>query len=207
MGYARAGFDVVGVDIEDHADRYPFEFHQADAIKFLSEHGGDFDAIHASPPCQAYSITKHLPGTGGHPELVDVTREGLQRSGRPWIMENVPGAPMPRAVVLCGSMFGLGVVCDDGTYRQLRRHRLFEHHQDVNLWPPYSCSHKGQAIGVYGHGGTSPGQRGRAANKREAAVALGIDWMSRDGLSQSIPPCYTAHLGSQLINQIDEVAA
>jgi DNA (cytosine-5)-methyltransferase 1 len=113
-------------------------------------------------------------------------------------MENVPGAPMPAAVVLCGTMFGLGAQCGD-VWRELRRHRLFEHRRDVDLWPPYTCQHGRRTVGVYGHGGTSAGQRGYAGDKAESAAALGIDWMSRDGLSQAIPPAYTEHLGGQLM--------
>jgi len=135
-GYAEAGFEVFGVDLFRHKDergrlvgptqsRYPFPSHQGDALEFLAEHGGEFDAIHASPPCQAYSITKHSHGNT-HPELVDVTRALLVASGRPWVMENVPGAPMPGALVLCGSEFFLRAYDTDGRLLALRRHRLFE---------------------------------------------------------------------------------
>jgi DNA (cytosine-5)-methyltransferase 1 len=197
MGYHRAGFDVVGVDLLDKP-RYPFEFHQADALAYLAEHGAGFDAVHASPPCQAYSVTRHLPGTHGAPMLVDVTRAALVALGRPWIMENVPGAPMPAAVVLCGTMFGLGAECPGG-WRELRRHRLFEHHPDVAAWPPYTCQHGRRSIGVYGHGANGAGQRGFAGSAAQAAAALGIGWMTRDGLAQAIPPAYTEHLGAALL--------
>jgi DNA (cytosine-5)-methyltransferase 1 len=197
MGYHRAGFDVTGVDIAAQP-HYPFRFVQGDALAYLAEHGHEFDAIHASPPCQAYSVTRHLPRTGGHPALVEVTRAALIAAGRPWIMENVPGAPMPAAVMLCGTMFGLGAECPGG-WRQLRRHRLFEHDPGVPLWPPYTCQHSGRSIGVYGHGANGLGRRGFAGDAAQSAAALGISWMTRDGLSQAIPPAYTEYIGAELI--------
>ena len=126
---------------------------------------------------------------------------------------------MVNPIMLCGTMFGLGAVCRDGEYRQLRRHRYFD--SSIELSAPGPCQHKGQAggvygtggggqmspgkgykfrggtIGVYGHGGTSPGQRGYAGGKAESQVAMGIDWMRRDDLSQAIPPAYTKHLGEE----------
>jgi DNA (cytosine-5)-methyltransferase 1 len=200
-GYAAAGFDVVGVDLADRP-RYPFEFVQADALDYVAAHGHEFDAIHASPPCQAYT-TLRATSSREHPDLVDPTRAALVATGRPWILENVPGAPLPDAVMLCGSMFGLGAVCDDGIYRQLRRHRLFEHHPAVDLWPPYSCDHRGQPVGVYGTGGgdttAEAGRRGFKATPAVAAAALGVDWMTRYGMSQSIPPAYTEWIGAALL--------
>ena len=90
MGYHRAGFDVVGVDKEP-MKRYPFEFHQGDALEYLAEHGHEFDAIHASPPCQAYCSLKSMPNAKKHPELVEPTRALLKASGKPWVIENVIG--------------------------------------------------------------------------------------------------------------------
>jgi DNA (cytosine-5)-methyltransferase 1 len=205
MGYHRAGFDVVGVDTVDQP-RYPFPFVKADALDYLAKHGSEFDAIHASPPCQAHTSLKVLSDRT-HVDLVDVTRAALTTLGRPWIMENVPGAPMPAAVVLCGSMFGLGAPCEDGRWRQLRRHRLFEHHPALPLWPPYSCEHIGQPIGVYGHGGGGVMNRGRLSttykgNRAESMAAIGAPWMSRHGVSQAIPPAYTEHLGAALLQHL-----
>jgi len=91
MGYHRAGFDVIGVDIEPQPN-YPFEFVQADAIEYLIANGRQFDAIHASPPCQAYSITQKLQGRK-HPELIAPTRAALKHIGCPWVIENVPESP------------------------------------------------------------------------------------------------------------------
>jgi DNA (cytosine-5)-methyltransferase 1 len=199
MGYHLAGFDVVGVDLLAKP-RYPFEFHQGDALAYLAEHGHLFDAIHASPPCQDHSSLKSRAGDHGTAHLLPDTRAALIASGRPWIMENVVGAPMPNAVMLCGSMFGLGADCEDG-YRQLRRHRLFEHHPDVPAWPPYACDHRGPVVGVYGNGGGGDrnATRGYKANLAEASQALGIDWMGVYGQSQAIPPAYTEHLGAALL--------
>lgn len=196
-GYHRAGWDVVGVDRKPQP-RYPFEFHQADALEFLTEHAGEFDAVHGSPPCQAYSTLRHLPTVGEHPELIDATRDALNATGLPWVIENVPGAPLRAPITLCGTMFGLGARGPDGIYRQLLRHRLFEHHPDVTLWPPFTCEHTGPFIGVYGGGHTNYG-KGYTGAASESAAALGVDWMSRRGMSQAIPPVYTEHLGRQLL--------
>src|SRR5690348_16558972 len=115
MGYHRAGFEVVGVDIKPQKN-YPFEFHQADALEFLKIHGHEFDAIHASPPCQRYSVGRHIHQSGGnHPDLVHPTRSLLEATGKPWVIENVMGSPVA-GVTLCDLMFGLKVL----------RHRLFE---------------------------------------------------------------------------------
>ena len=107
VGYARAGFEVVGVDIAPQP-HYPFQFHQADALGWLLRIDPELVAvIHASPPCPRYSVLRHANVTKGsdHPDLVGATRDLLNATGLPWVMENVPGAPMHPAVVLCGSMF------------------------------------------------------------------------------------------------------
>jgi DNA (cytosine-5)-methyltransferase 1 len=197
MGYHLAGFDVVGVDIVARP-RYPFEFHQGDALAYLEQHGHLFDAIHASPPCQDHSSLKSMAGDHGTAHLLPDTRAALIALRRPWIMENVPGAPMPNAVMLCGSMFGLGADCEDG-YHQLRRHRLFEHHPDVPAWPPYTCQHVGQPMGVYGGGGGARSNGRYQARRDEAVAALGTPWMTKHGVTQAIPPAYTEHLGAALL--------
>lgn len=125
MGYARAGFDVTGVDREPQP-RYPFAFVRGDALAYLAEHGQEYDAIHASPPCQGYSRLRHLPWLKDktYPLLIGPCRELLERIGKPWIVENVEDAPIG-GVVLCGSMFGLSV------YRHRRfasRHLLMVPH-------------------------------------------------------------------------------
>ena len=111
-GYVDAGFEVVGVDI-DPQPNYPFEFHQADAIEFVSAHGHEFDAIHASPPCQAFSKTKTLHDNE-HPDLIEPTREALIATGKPWVIENVVGAPLINPIKLTGQHFGMVAPDVDG---------------------------------------------------------------------------------------------
>ncbi len=195
MGYHRAGFDVVGVDIKPQKN-YPFEFHCADAFDFLEQHGQEFDVIHASPPCQAYSTMRVLNNHKQHPDLVPVIRPLLKAMGKPYIIENVPGAPMEGYVIqLCGSMFGLR------SHRgYLQRHRLFEIGNTDMFAMPLACNHDGLAIGVYGHGSAGLlGQRMRTANRDEARVLMGTPTMLRDGMSQAIPPAYTEWIGTQLL--------
>ena len=120
MGYHRAGWAVTGVDIEPQP-HYPFQFIQADAMTFDLR---GYDAIHASPPCQAFSSLKSMWNAKEHANLIDATRERLRQNGTPYVIENVPGAPLTRLVVLCGTMFDLGT-----TTAELRRHRTFE------VWP------------------------------------------------------------------------
>jgi len=191
MGYYRAGFEVVGVDIEPQP-HYPFEFHQADALTFPLE---GFDAIHASPPCQAYSSLRHLgkQSAQNHKDLVAVVRESLEGVGLPWIMENVQGSPLLNPLVLCGSSFGLGV----------RRHRLFESNLLLFGTP---CDHRSRSrpVAVYGdHPEQSQANAkfriNRAHTLQMGQEAMGIDWMPWRALTQAIPPAYTEFLGRQLI--------
>ena len=114
MGLHRAGFEVTGVDIEPQK-RYPFEFVLGDALEYCAQHGHEFDLVVAGPPCQLYSVTASL-SNGNHPDLVGPTREALIATGKPYIIENVPGSPLINPLVLCGTMFGLALI----------RHRLFE---------------------------------------------------------------------------------
>lgn len=200
MGYHRAGFDVVGVDLEPQP-RYPFEFHQADA---MTHSLAGFDAIHASPPCQAYSAGRNiwkgrLP-EHRHPDLVAGTRARLAGAGVPYVIENVVGAPLANYVVLCGDMFGLGV----------KRHRLFE--TSFMVWNPPACrsNHPDFYVSVFG-GGAKARKTGRGFPKTNvvharASAAMGIDWMTRDELSQAIPPAYTEHIGRQLLQAIEAAA-
>ena len=215
VGYHRAGFDVVGVDI-DPQPHYPFEFWQLDALEVLDwlltgrwqvAELRDLDAIHASPPCQAYSAGKNmwknrLPDDR-HPDLVEATRALLKATGLPYVMENVEGAPLTNYVVLCGDMFGLGV----------KRHRLFE--TSFFIWDPPICrpDHPDFFVSVFGGGALSRTPEGGSTTHgtgnfmqrrthikiREAERAMGIDWMSRTELSQAIPPAYTEFIGRQLL--------
>lgn len=216
MGYHRAGFEVVGVDIKPQK-HYPFEFHQADAMTYPLD---GFDVIHASPPCQAYSAALNTAPERrqNHPDLVASTRDCLNRGGRLYVIENVVGAPLQNFFMLCGTMFGLQTPCG----AELRRHRLFE----VNWTHPLTseCSHYSpRTLAVAVIGGTAlAGRRGRTITvtgavaqmnvernvKREtfsanyARIAMGIDWMNRDELSQAIPPAYTEFIGKQLMESL-----
>jgi DNA (cytosine-5)-methyltransferase 1 len=189
MGYHRAGFEVVGVDINPQP-HYPFEFHQGDALTWPLE---GFDAIHASPPCQAYSSMFALPkARKDAPRLIEPTRARLL--GRLYVIENVPPAPLLAPITLCGSMFGLH--CDRG---HLQRHRKFEL-GGWSTWPVVPAhDHSGKAVGVYGHGQAEhSGQRMRTGTAAESRQLLDIDWMNRDEMAQAIPPAYTEFLGKSL---------
>lgn len=201
MGYHRAGFTVVGVDI-DPQPRYPFEFKQADALALSRDFLRSFDAIHASPPCQGYSAMRHAPGAKGAPMLIDRVRDILVASGRPWVIENVEEArwAMRDPITLCGSMFGLGA---DGY--QLRRHRLFE--SNVSIAAPSECAHTGPVIGVYGghvrcrsakHGGRGTVDFVGKDKPALARKAMGIEWATMGQMSEAIPPAYTEWIGLAL---------
>lgn len=205
MGYYRAGFEVVGVDIKPQP-RYPFPFIQGDALEALGwAWVKGFDLIHASPPCQRYSITANAHNRE-HPDLVPPTLERLEALGIPWVVENVPGAPLPDPIILCGSMYGL--VAEDhylGQPVQLRRHRLFS--SNLPLVPRGECQHvKGMRVGgVYG-GAWSKNRTIDPTVKRTGGYAppddvqralMGIGWMRRQELNQAIPPDYTLWIGRQ----------
>ena len=208
MGYYRAGFEVIGVDIKPQP-HYPFAFIQADAIEFLRARTGmfvdsvmRFDAIHASPPCQPFTRAGHLMRAQGHttskPDLVDPTRSLLAESGLPWVMENVPGSPIRNPLMLCGSMFGLRV----------QRHRLFE--SNVLLQSPGPCRHReqGRPVGVYHVMNDHVPQGGTTAKTlEEGQEAMGIDWMTWNELKEAIPPAYTEFIGRQLLNAIEKGSA
>lgn len=202
MGYHRAGFDVVGVDIEPQP-HYPFEFIRADAIGFFGSedwirYGWRFDAMHASPPCQAFTFAKVIQGND-HPDLLTPTRDLLKRTGLPWVIENVPGAPMRRDLILCGTQFGLEA---DGF--EVRRHRWFEF-SDPNLAPALvtPCWHRLPPVYGSGHSQDKPhreryGFCGAATSKK----AMDVEWMNRGEQQQAIPPAYTEFIGAQLIDHI-----
>lgn len=206
VGYHRAGFDVIGVDIQHHPD-YPFMSVEADAIAFLDGHvnWSKVAAVHASPPCPRYSVATPAHRKDSHPDLVAPVRERLLSWGGPYVIENVPGSPLVDPIKLCGSMFGLGV----------RRHRLFE--SNVALAQP-SCDHRSQpkVWGVYGDHGdkkpvTRPDGRSRGNKARDVAHAqevMGIDWMSSwPDLADAIPPAYTEYIGKQLLAHLRAEAA
>lgn len=195
-GYAEAGFtEIVGVDIEPQP-RYPFRFVQADAPEYMaSVQPGDFDAIHASPPCQHYSSGAGKWGTQDlHPDLIDRTRDAILATGLPYVIENIMPARryLRGPVMLCGTMFGLGVF----------RHRLFE--SSVLLFVPPHMEHTGK-IGdgryhtVTGHAGGSSKRDGwKGGGVEDWRAAMGIDWMVGDELAEAIPPAYTRFIGQQI---------
>lgn len=202
VGYVHAGFRVIGVDLNPQP-HYPCEFHQGDAIEALEilidkgEYAGveleEISAIHASPPCQKFSRLAVMHPDREHPDLIAPARDRLKLLGLPYVIENVEGAPLD-GITLCGSHFGLGV--ERGW---LRRHRIFE--CSFPIGQP-RCAHPPgvPAVGVYGHGGHSGKHRMLA--KAEAADAMGIQWMNRDELAQSIPPAYTRHIGYRLLDAL-----
>ncbi|MBA2633465.1 MAG: DNA cytosine methyltransferase [Chloroflexi bacterium] len=202
MGYSRAGFDVVGVDINPQP-RYPFRFIRGDALAYFATLGVDsdleLDVIHASPPCQIYSMTSRLHKTTEHPDLVGPTRELLVATGLPYVIENVPGAPLIHPVVLEGQMF-------EGLRTQ--RKRWFETNWPLDV--PFLRSPRPAPNAKMGRK-PKPGEWfqvvGNTADADGARKAMGIDWMTRDELSQAIPPAYTELIGHQLMQHVQQGAA
>ena len=198
-GYQRAGFYVVGVDIVDQPNYCGDEFIQANAVDFLRDltRIDEFDAIHASPPCQRYMRSGNVD-RDKHPDLLPVVRGLLTMTQRPTVIENVPGAPMRADLLLCGSMFGL----------EVRRHRWFEMNWPVPPWTP-ACDHSRPITGVYGnaHGskGAAPGML--PGDLETWSRAMGIDWMTAKEIALAIPPAYTEHIGGLLMAHLEAVAA
>jgi DNA (cytosine-5)-methyltransferase 1 len=199
VGYHRAGFEVVGVDNRPQK-HYPFEFHQADAFDYLRDHGHEFDVIHASPPCQAYSVLhkRWIYKLRAHPLTISYLREDLVKIGLPYVIENVPGSPLTRSFMLCGTAFGLR----DSGGSSLWRHRIFESDIVFGLVP--ECRHNGSPVTVAGHAGGRRNRDGRKQhNMQSRREAMGIDWMTGDELSQAIPPAYTFWIGQQLLKTLN----
>lgn len=233
-GYMDAGFTVYGRDmLPKFAKRYPGDgFFPGDAIQTLddlivgkaiafdTDDGrimltlDDFDAIHASPPCQLYSIT-NAARREEYPDLVGRTRERLQETSKPWVIENVVGAPLEDATTLCWTMFNdPGSVRDeDDDPLQMFRHRLFE--SNFPLAPPCGCRHVTgmQVAGSYGGARRDKWEakhvrRGGYVPAREVQQRLlGIDWMTLHGMHQSIPPCYARHVGEAIKTHLSKTKA
>lgn len=198
MGYHRAGFvHIVGVDIVEQP-RYPFGFWCDDALRFVEKHGHEYDAIHASPPCQGYSvICRQFGGRYDYPRLIERVRDLLMGTGKPWVIENVVGSTLTDPTLLCGTMFGLMV----------ERHRLFE--SPILIPQPSACLHKSEmmfranfgkgkpsrCVGVYGH----VRRKGDTELWREA---MGIDWMTGLEMAEAIPPAYTEYVGRFLAEEV-----
>jgi DNA (cytosine-5)-methyltransferase 1 len=197
MGYYRAGFDVVGVDIAPQP-RYPFAFVQGDALEYVAKHGHEYSCIHASPPCQGYSVTQSIHGNE-YPLMIEDVRAALQATGKPYVIENVMGAPLINPIVLCGVMFGLKVY----------RHRQFETNPFM-LAPPHpshpigATTNSAGAYSSFTNGATHISVAGHNFRRQDAEIAMGIDWMSKHELAQAIPPAYTAWLGAYLLQAITE---
>ncbi|MFF3575904.1 methyltransferase domain-containing protein [Streptomyces mirabilis] len=190
-GYADAGFDVTGVDI-DPQPLYPYRFVQGDAVAFIREHGAEFDFIHSSPPCQLDSDCQRLHGNA-HPDLIDPTRAALESTGRPWVIENVRGAlpKLREPVMLCGAMFALE------TYR----HRYFEIGGGFTLDQPAHPAHTvpqakmGRPVppGWYGQ------FVGNFSGVPLARRVMSVEWMTREGIRECIPPAYAKHIGRAVL--------
>lgn len=195
-GYTAAGFEVVGVDI-DPQPRYPYEFHQGDALEFVAEHGREFDAIHASPPCQRRTRAQKIQGRE-HPALIGPTRDLLVATGRPWVIENVvpdghDDDPLINPVTLCGCMFpGLH------TYRP----REFE--SSFPIFQPMHSDHLAPTVKMGRP--LEPGDWyhavGNFSNVEYVRSDLGVPWMNRDGIRECIPPVYAQYVGRELLAHI-----
>jgi DNA (cytosine-5)-methyltransferase 1 len=204
-GYADAGFDIVGVDINPQPN-YPYKFIQADAIEYLTAHGKEFDLIHAYPPCQKYSKIQNLAkarnqgGYGEHPDLIAPTRKALVANGKPYIIENVVGAPLINPFSLSGSQFGL----------KTQRQRNFETSFEVDLSElPLKFKMKtpaaGNGVGVDGSISICGSGGVRGLNSKTIlttwSTALGgVDWMTRQEMAECIPPAYTKFIGEAFKN-------
>jgi DNA (cytosine-5)-methyltransferase 1 len=197
-GYHRAGFEVVGVDIAPQPN-YPFEFHQADAIDYLLSNFTRFDAFHASPPCQAHTTLAkgNNANTDEYPDLIEATRAALTATGKPFVIENVPSAPLNNPITLFGEMFGLAVI----------RHRLFESNFPIDR--PHHIKHRGRVAGwrhgekfdgpyfaVYGNGGGK-------GSLDEWRTAMEMPWCeTKLEIAEAIPPAYTEYVGKYLAAEV-----
>jgi DNA (cytosine-5)-methyltransferase 1 len=179
---------ITGVDNKNQR-RYPFKFVRDDALLFLEKYGKEYDFIHASPPCQHYSVTRSLHNNT-HPDYIAELRDLLKQTKVPYAIENVPGAPLENPTMLCGAMFDLKVY----------RHRLFE--TSFPVVQPEHEKHKARAASM----GRGPKESefmtvvGHFSGVERAKEAMGIDWMIRDELAQAIPPAYTRYIGEQFLN-------
>lgn len=214
MGYHMAGFEILGIDWEPQPN-YPFTFIQCDfrtvKVEWLREH---FQAVHASPPCQAHAVTRNFQPGVEHLDFLEETRELLQEAGLPYVIENVVGAPLIDPIQLCGSSFGL----------RSRRHRLFESSFSVpavpcdHIWqdthrPYVSCGRNGDEgrvtgiVPVFGNEAVKLYVEGaRVPKLLLKSAAMGIDWMSSEELSQAIPPLFTRHVGRALMEHLARTA-
>lgn len=186
-GYRMAGFEITGVDISPQP-KNPHKFILADALEYLETHGHEYDAIHASPPCQAYTKAGKQWRKEGreYPDMISMTREALKRTGKPWVIENVPGAPLLNPILLNGSVFGIRV----------HRPRLFEtsFHLEQPEVPPMVPVKMGRPIKE----GDIVQPVGHFSGVKYAAKEMGLPWMGQKELAQAIPPVYTKYVGDAI---------
>lgn len=193
MGLYRAGFNVVGVDIEKQP-HYPFPFLQADVLTLDPDWLASFDAVWASPPCQAFTRHAVQKGTADkHPDLIEPTRSLLDTLDLPYCIENVETAPLRPDLMLCGSMFGLKLV----------RHRVFEVSSFVVAQPEHG-EHHPDYITVTGHAGGSSKRDGGThfGNTEQWKEAMGIDWLPGSKIKEAVPPAYSEHIGQAMVASV-----
>lgn len=206
-GYQIAGFEMDGVDINPQPRYVGSNFYQADALEFVRAHGHEYDFIHASPVCKGYSQANNIHGRTDHPLDIPAVRGALRATGKPYVIENVPGAPLESPILLCGLALGCHV----------KRHRLFEsnmllhgtecppgHPGDWLIIFGDSVMERGHQIGRTAKNG--PRIRRKTASLERGRIAMGCDWMDRRELSQAIPPAYTKWIGDQLMLHLSEAA-
>jgi DNA (cytosine-5)-methyltransferase 1 len=217
LGYQRAGWHVTALDLDGAAlKRNPADVTvQADALAYLAEHGHEYDAVHHSAPCQKWSANGANPAANDWPDLITPARPLLDALGVPWVMENVPKAPLRRDLILDGAMFGLTATDTDGTLLHLDRHRVFESNVPLRLpdgarpVSPHRCGPRPgvQWAGVYG-GARKDKHEARHVRKGgyvppdaavQSALLGGVDWMTGKGRRECIPPVYAEHIGRQLM--------
>ena len=215
VGYHRAGFEVVGVDINPQPN-YPFAFRQMNAMEALRNiwivNDRPIDAIHASPPCQAFTAYKRTGNVREYPDLIQLVRELLRQTDVPWVIENVVGAPLIDPLLLCGTMFDPPM--------EIQRHRIFESNVFPLHEPMWACRHKLNGPDRY-PGGRSVARTGTSKGLVRATIeigswdiplakqqeAMGIDWMTLEELSEAIPPAYTEFIGAQLMGHLSATKA
>ncbi len=192
-GYELAGFDVTGVDIVEQP-RHRGKFIKSDAINFALNHHHEFDVIHASPPCQAYSMASKQYRLSGkeYDDLIEPTRQALKAIGKPYIMENVPGSPLVNPIELCGAMFGMR------TYR----HRLFESNMPIAAPPHPAHDAPNAKMGRPPKDGEFIQYVGHFPGVGLVRDMTGLHWLGQKELAQSIPPQYTEYLGKQIIQML-----
>lgn len=208
VGFARAGYEVHCYDTTNHTKHPEVEsFTVGNAFDVLADTAfvRTFDLVTGGPPCKDHTDLATLSTRAESTAwMLPTMILWCKHNGVPWVVENVESAKPARGeLMLCGTMFdGLSAVGDDGVLRDLRRHRLFA--SSEFLVPPGGCRHRGPGttLGVYGTGGGGQQNRGYKGRPDECRDAMGIDWMTRDEISQAIPPAYTRWIGEQMLDRL-----